>query len=73
MIIDFRLVSNNRYPATLSVKLHRVIIGCVHLSHVHCIMVRIVNHSICSVYLNLKNEQINILASGKSKQESGAS
>ena len=51
MIIDFRLVSNNRYPATLSVKLHRVtcIIGCVHLSHVHCIMVRVVNHS-----LNLK-------------------
>ena len=72
MIIDFRLVSNNRYPATLS-KLHRVVIGRVHLSHVHCIMVRIVNHSICSVYLNLKNEQINILASGKSKQESGAS
>ena len=53
MIIDFRLVSNNRYPATLS-KLHRVIIGCVHLSHVHCIMVRVVNHSIWSVDLNLK-------------------
>ena len=53
MIIDFRLVSNNCYPATLS-KLHRVIIGCVHLSHVHCIMVRVVNNSICSVHLNLK-------------------
>ena len=54
MIIDFRLVSKNRYPATLS-KLYRVIIGRVrHLSHVHCIMVRVVNHSICSVYLNLK-------------------
>ena len=54
MIIDFRLVSNNRYPATLSVKLHRVVIGRVHLSHVHYIMIRVVNHSIWSVDLNLK-------------------
>ena len=54
MIIDFRLVSNNRYPATL-LKLHRVVIGRVrHLSHVHCIMIRVVNHSIWSVDLNLK-------------------
>ena len=55
MIIDFRLVSNNRYPATL-LKLHRVVIGRVHLSHVHCIMIRVVNHSIWSVDLNLKKK-----------------